>query len=130
MKAVTVMNKMFEKRVLVVEDEPDLSAVFENLLNVFGVQSSVADSAAMAIKCLEEAKYDFLIIDLTLPDQAGTDLYKEIILSHPEYRGRVIFTSGMSVTEDLNKIMSEDGISFLAKPFSIEKLKQVLETVV
>ena len=34
-KAVIGMNKMLKKRVLIVEDEPDLSAVFVNLLDVF-----------------------------------------------------------------------------------------------
>jgi DNA-binding NtrC family response regulator len=121
------MNKMVAKRVLVVEDEPDLSAVFVNLLDVFGVKCRVADSASTAKSSLNSDQFDFLIIDLTLPDESGVDLYKEIVVSRPEYRGRAIFTSGMNVTEDLRKIMSEDGISFLAKPFSIEKLKQVLD---
>ena len=121
---------MLRKRVLIVEDEPDLSAVFVNLLDVFGVQGKVAKNASVAKKSLSEEKFDFLIIDLTLPDESGVDLYKDMVLSHPEYRGNVIFTSGMNVTEDLSKIMHDDGISFLAKPFSIEKLKQVLERLV
>ena len=121
------MNTMLKKRVLIVEDEPDLSAVFVNLLDVFGVQSQVAEDASMAKKAIVKDKFDFVIIDLTLPDESGVDLYKEMVLSHPEYKGNVIFTSGMNVSEELGEIMREDGISFLAKPFSIEKLKQALE---
>ena len=121
------MNTMLKKRVLIVEDEPDLSAVFVNLLDVFGVQSQVAEDASMAKIAIVQDKFDFVIIDLTLPDESGVDLYKDMVLSHPEYKGNVIFTSGMNVTEELGEIMREDGISFLAKPFSIEKLKQALE---
>lgn len=121
------MNTMLKKRVLIVEDEPDLSAVFVNLLDVFGVQSQVAENASMAKKAIVHDKFDFAIIDLTLPDESGVDLYKDMVLSQPEYKGNVIFTSGMNATEELGEIMREDGISFLAKPFSIEKLKQALE---
>jgi DNA-binding NtrC family response regulator len=121
------MNKMIEKRALIVEDEPDLSAVFVNLLDVFGVRSKVAESASVAKKTIVKEKFDFIIIDLTLPDESGVELYKDMVLSHPEYKGNVIFTSGMNATEDLSKIMHDDGISFLAKPFTIEKLKQALE---
>jgi len=121
------MNSMLKKRVLIVEDEPDLSAVFVNLLDVFGVQSQVAENASMAKKAIVHDKFDFAIIDLTLPDESGVDLYKDMVLSQPEYKGNVIFTSGMNATEELGEIMREDGISFLAKPFSIEKLKQALE---
>ena len=121
------MNNIQKKRALIVEDEPDLSAVFVNLLDIFGVQCKVAENAFMAKKSVTEEKFDFLIIDLTLPDESGIDLYKDMVLSHPEYRGNAIFTSGMNVTEDLSKIMRDDGISFLAKPFSIENLKKELE---
>ena len=127
LKAMISMNTMLKKRVLIVEDEPDLSAVFVNLLDVFGVQSQVAENASVAKKTIVKYKFDLIIIDLTLPDESGVDLYKDLILSQPEYRGNVIFTSGMNVTDELGEIMREDGISFLAKPFSIEKLRQALE---
>lgn len=127
LKAVIGMNTMLKKRVLIVEDEPDLSAVFVNLLDVFGVQSHVAENASVAKKAIVQNKFDFIIIDLTLPDESGVDLYKDMVLSQPEYRGNVIFTSGMNVTEELGEIMRKDGISFLAKPFSIEKLRHALE---
>ncbi|UCF63238.1 MAG: response regulator [bacterium] len=121
------MTDLKKKKVLIVEDEPDLSVVFVNLLSVFGVQSQVAENAGSAKNSIINEKFDFVIIDLTLPDMSGIDLYKEMISAHPEYRGNVIFTSGMNMTTELGEIMKEDDISFLAKPFSIEKLKKTLD---
>jgi len=116
-----------KKQVLIIEDEPDLSAVFVNLLEVFGFAGSVADTAQLALATLTHRQFDLFIIDLTLPDRPGIDLYKEIITIYPEYKGKVIFTSGFNVSDDLNQIMKRDGASFLAKPFSMEKLKKVLD---
>jgi len=121
------MDNLKKKKVLIVEDEPDLSVVFTSLLSVLGVQSQVAENAGAAKNSIFKEKFDFIIIDLTLPDMSGIDLYKEMISGHPEYRGNVIFTSGMNMTTELGEIMKDDDISFLAKPFSIEKLKKTLD---
>jgi len=116
-----------KKQVLIIEDEPDLSAVFVNLLEVFGFEGSVADTAQQAKNILVHHEYDLFIIDLTLPDRPGIDLYKDIVVLHPEYKGKVIFTSGFNVTDELHQIIERDGASFLAKPFSMDKLKKVLD---
>ena len=116
-----------KKQVLIIEDEPDLSAVFVNLLEVFGFRGSVAHNAQLALDNLTQRQFDLFIIDLTLPDRPGLDLYKEIVTIYPQYQGKVIFTSGFNVSDELNQIMKRDGASFLAKPFSMDKLKKVLD---
>jgi DNA-binding NtrC family response regulator len=117
---------MGSKKVLIVEDEPDLSAVFANLLKVFGVESEIADTAENAKEKINKNKYDFYIIDITLPDISGIELYKDMIELNPECRGNVIFTSGLNESEELLSIIKSDGTSFLPKPFSMEKLREAL----
>jgi DNA-binding NtrC family response regulator len=121
------MAQVVRKKVLIVEDEPDLAAVFVNLLDIFGLDCRTAESAQSAQAIVRKEKFDFLIIDLTLPDLSGIDLYRDIVLKSPEYKGQVIFTSGMNISDELNQIMAKDNTSFLAKPFSLDKLKQVLQ---
>ena len=115
------------KKVLVVEDEKDLSAVFVNILNTFGFNSTVAETGEVAKNSLKSDNFDFLIIDITLPDQTGLELYKQIISTNPFYKGNVIFTSGATASEELKTIIEKDGITFLSKPFSINEFKQVLD---
>jgi DNA-binding NtrC family response regulator len=121
------MNDDQKKKVLIVEDEPDLAAVIANLLDVFGFGSRIADNGEIALNIVSSETFDLFIIDLTLPDVSGIDLYRDIVSHQPAYRGNAIFTSGMSISDDLNQIMEEDNTSFLAKPFSMDKLKKVLE---
>jgi DNA-binding NtrC family response regulator len=117
---------MHKKKVLIVEDEPDLSAVFANLLNVFEVESEIAEDAQSAKRKIETGKFDFFIIDITLPDISGIELYKHLIAAHPEHKGNTIFTSGLNESDELLGIIKSDGASFLPKPFSIAKLKETL----
>jgi len=118
---------MPEKRVLIVEDEPDLSAVFANLLEIFGFQSVTADNAETAQNTISRSNFDFMIIDLTLPDRSGIDLYRDIVSRYPQYKGNAIFTSGFNVSDHLTEIMENDGAAFLAKPFTMDKLKKILD---
>ncbi len=121
------MENKVQKKVLVIEDEPDLASVFVSLLEVCGFDSSVAENAHLAKSAVARDQFDLLIIDLTLPDSSGVDLYHELLALHPRYKGQVIFTSGFNVSDELNHVLKRDGASFLAKPFSMDKLKKVLE---
>ncbi|MBN2365416.1 MAG: response regulator [Calditrichaeota bacterium] len=121
------MSNNQKKRVLIVEDEADLAVVFANLLDVFGFTSQIVDNGANAREIVNNEKFDLFIIDLTLPDISGIDLYRDIVSAYPAYKGQVIFTSGMNISDDLNQIIKDDNTSFLAKPFSMDKLKKVLD---
>jgi DNA-binding NtrC family response regulator len=119
-------NTMAAKRALIVEDESDLSAVFLSLIETLGFKGTVADTGEKAQNYLEKNKYEFVIIDLTLPDIGGIDLYKEMISHNPAYRGNVIFTSGFSTSDELKEIMKRDGLAFLSKPFTIDEFKELI----
>lgn len=118
---------MEKKRVLVVEDEPALSSIVSNMLEAFGWESTVAGSAKEAKSQMAKESFRFIIIDLTLPDMPGTDLYKEIVKTYPEYRGQVILTSGFTLTEETEQLLEKDKLAFLSKPYSLDKFKKVIE---
>lgn len=117
---------MLPRSVLVVEDENDLSVVFVSILETLGFRGTVAENAEKAKLLLQKNQYDVLIIDLTLPDINGIELYKQIISTKPNYKGSVIFTSGAVAHDELNQIIQKDGNTFLSKPFSINQFKKIL----
>jgi DNA-binding NtrC family response regulator len=119
-------NAMATKKALIVEDESDLSAVILSLIETFGFEGTVADTGQKAQNYIEKNQYHFVIIDLTLPDIDGVDLYKDMISHHPAYRGKVIFTSGFSISDALKEIMERDDVSFLSKPFTIDEFKELI----
>jgi DNA-binding NtrC family response regulator len=117
---------MLPRNVLVVEDENDLSVVFVSILETLGFRGTVAKNAETAKLLLQKNQYDVLIIDLSLPDTNGVELYKQIISTKPNYKGSVIFTSGGAAHDELNQIIQKDGNTFLSKPFSINQFKKIL----
>jgi DNA-binding NtrC family response regulator len=117
---------MLTRNVLIVEDENDLSMVFVSILETLGFRGTIAENAERAKSLLQKNKYDILIIDLTLPDIEGVELYKQIISTKPHYKGSVIFTSGAAAYDKLDQLIQKDGNTFLSKPFSINQFKKIL----
>ncbi len=117
---------MSQKRVLIVEDEAALSGIFQNMLEAFGLTGKVVDSAAAAKSEVKKADYDYLILDLTLPDQPGTELYREIVEMKPGFRGKAVFTSGFSKDEELMELIEAENLQFLPKPFSLDQFQEVI----
>jgi len=118
---------MENKRILVVEDEAPLASIMVNMLEYFNFQGEVAVSGEEALTKMQSIDFAYLIIDLSLPDMNGMELYQEIIKQNSDYRGKAAFTSGFNVSDELKELMERDGLAFLPKPFSIDKFKEVME---
>ncbi len=117
------------KNFLIIEDESDLSAIILNMIEVFGAKGQIAENAEKAIKTMQQNKFDYFIIDLTLPDKTGLQLYKDIVEHNPDFRGKAIFTSGLNVSDELKRVLVDDGAMFLAKPFTIEKFQNLIKNL-
>lgn len=108
------------KRVLLIEDDIEISNFIAEYLNDFDFSSFCAYSAKEALSELEKnPKYDIIILDLMLPDIDGFDLFKKIkkIVNIP-----IIISSARG---DIgNKILGFElgADDYLAKPYEPREL--------
>lgn len=65
-------------RVLVVEDDPDISTILVSLLEEEGYEAEAAHSAAEAKRKLASGGFDALTLDLILPDEDGITLFRQL----------------------------------------------------
>ncbi len=66
------------KRILIVDDEPDVVSYLEMLLRDVGYQTSSAEDGAQALEMVKEEKPDLVTLDISMPKASGTRFYKEI----------------------------------------------------
>ena len=66
------------KRVLVVDDEPDVLAYLEMLLRDSGYQTFTAGDGAAALELARREKPDLVTLDISMPRASGTRFYKEV----------------------------------------------------
>ncbi|MBL4850112.1 MAG: response regulator [Planctomycetes bacterium] len=119
---------MSDRRVLVVDDDPDLRRLVEVTLTSY--QVSLASSLSEACRLLELEPIDVVILDLYLggaQDGLGVCSRAQELASPP----KVIMVSGSDSAEDQERCLKLGAIAYLTKPFRplqlLELLKSCLE---
>jgi two-component system KDP operon response regulator KdpE len=106
-------------RVLIVEDEPEISRFIETALEGYGYDVDVADAGQKALKTLSVRPPDLVILDLGLPDMDG----KGVIRSLREWsRLPVIVLSARDQEEEKVAALELGADDYLTKPFGMGEL--------
>jgi two-component system cell cycle sensor histidine kinase/response regulator CckA len=108
--------------ILLVEDETTVRAVAERALTRHGYTVFAAENGEAALEILaREGHFDLMISDVVMPTMDGPTTVREARKTHPDLP--ILFISGYA-EEQLRKSIDLDRVSFLAKPFSVQKLAE------
>ena len=115
------------ERILLVDDEPALTVMFQKLLRRMNYQAITSNHAGEAIRLFREnpALFDLVITDLTMPEINGLEVARQIRAIRPDMP--VVLVSGLSaaLTEET---LHEAGIrELLEKPVSMNALADVVQ---
>ncbi len=117
-------------RVLVVDDEAELAVVMREMLESAGYEVSTAESGAVALELLDEARFDAVVSDLRMPDMDGALLWRHICERHPSLRGRLLFVTGDTLSPHAAEFFRTSGCEGLDKPFGKSDLLARLGSLV
>jgi DNA-binding response OmpR family regulator len=108
------------KRILVIEDDPDIGEMLGiNLLDE-GFSVDIAMDGAEGLGRLQTHRYDLVVLDLMLPGIDGLEICREI-RRMPQYQSLVIISARSTETQRvLGLELGAD--DYLAKPFSVPEL--------
>jgi CheY-like chemotaxis protein len=111
-------------RILVVDDDADVAELVEIVLRAEGHDVETVHSGQVALERLTAATYELVICDLHMPGVHGQAVY-ETIRNRPAPHPVVLFMSGYHAThEKYEAFLRETGLPLLAKPFTVETLRQ------
>src|SRR5438093_99739 len=111
-------------KALVVDDEPHIVALVKACLEEEGYEVDGATTAGQALDLIRKDSYDFMVLDIMLPDMDGIMAHERIRAIDPALAGKTIFVSGWVKSPEIRDYLVSIG-SFLAKPFSVEELVRV-----
>ena len=110
---------MEKKRILIVDDEKELSAIISEMLNGCGYCAECAESAEQAYELLSLKKYHMILLDINLPDSTGFEICKEL---RSVSQVPVIFASARTSEDDRITGFDIGGDDFIPKPYSMKEL--------
>ena len=113
--------------VLIVEDEKALTNELEIFLSNSNYICEVCFDGASASEKIATNLYDFILIDLGLPDYDGLDLLKEAKKYNPE-AACIILTARAEVNDRI-KGLDLGADDYLPKPFSLLELQSRMQAI-
>ncbi len=116
-----------DKSILIVEDNPNMSSLLEEMLEVFDYKSVRADSGQEALVRLEKEKFAMVITDLKMPNMTGLELLKNIKEKNPKLP--VVLISGYSIREISTDPNNPKPDGFLSKPFLMSDIEKLLNSL-
>ena len=122
------MNLDFNEAVLLVEDTPSLSMVYQAALEKAGLNVTAVYRAREARQAFSEGENRIVLLDLMLPDGDGLDILREIHRASPRTKVIVITANG-SINRAV-QAMRGGAFDFLVKPFDDRRLLSAVEIAI
>jgi two-component system NtrC family sensor kinase len=117
------------KRVLVVDDEPEISSLLADTLGADGHQVETAANGAIALQMLHARTYDVIVSDLRMPELDGPGLYREVERWDPELAKRFIFLSGDTMTAQTRELLEGLHVPSVSKPFEPDEVRRAVSRI-
>jgi putative nucleotidyltransferase with HDIG domain len=112
-------------RILVVDDEPKICHLIEELLKLEGYQVDVGFSGIEALQMLKMYDYQMLLTDLKMPGIDGLELISKAKKNCPEIRA--IMVTGYATVETAVQSLRYGVDDYITKPFNIFELKKAVK---
>lgn len=109
-------------RVLVIEDEEDLQQILEYNLRQSGCEVSAAVRGREGLKLALQQPHDLVILDLMLPDMAGTEVCKSLKADPRTRHIPVLMLTAKG--EEIDRVLGFElgAEDYVTKPFSVREL--------
>jgi two-component system, OmpR family, response regulator ChvI len=121
------------KRVLLVDDEPDVNLAVKIVLEENGFQVNIFTDPLLALENFkgESSLYDMLILDIRMPDMNGFELYREIKKIDDKVKA-CFLTAGEMDYNQFGKELSPalDKNCYIQKPIQNETLIKRLNRII
>lgn len=116
-------------RVLVVDDDPDISLALKDYLHQAQFEVEVADTGNAALKMSLTCHFDAVLLDVGLPDRDGIEILEEMARHKPELP-IILLTAFTSLNKSTPPDILNKAFAYMTKPYRREEIRQVLRRAV
>jgi CheY-like chemotaxis protein len=115
-------EQALRQRVLVVDDDAEIVTFLATLLELEGIDSTVATSAATALEKLDHVLPNLVLLDIAMPDRDGLDLCRAL-KKDPRTRDVPVFVVSARPGKDVvERALAAGAEEFIRKPFENQEL--------
>lgn len=115
-------------RVLVVDDEKNITIVIQAMLEKAGYEVIASNQSVAAMELLDSEEFDAVVTDLYMPGPGGMELLAHCQRNHP--RLPVVMITAFGTVEAAVSALKSGAFDFITKPFEQAELLQVVAKAV
>ncbi|PIQ85806.1 MAG: hypothetical protein COV74_07260 [Candidatus Omnitrophica bacterium CG11_big_fil_rev_8_21_14_0_20_45_26] len=116
------------KKILIVDDEPDICEGIASYLAEVGYQTMTATRGQEGYDLILKERPDLVILDIALPDLDGTVLYENLRKDPAIAQTRILFLTALAAgAPDQFKGIDREDYTIISKPVKFETLQAEVE---
>lgn len=115
---------------LIVDDFSTMRRIVRNLLKEIGHQyADEAEDGQIALKMLQSSKYDFVVLDVNMPNMTGFELLQKIRANDTLKALPVLMVTAEAKKEDIITAAKAGASGYIVKPFTKATLEEKLSKI-
>ena len=113
--------------ILIIDDQKSITAMFSKYLTLKGNEVTVSNGGKDGLKLILSQKFDFVLLDLNLPEFSGLDIINDL-----EKKGKlrdnniVLFTASDISDTEITRLKTRGVKGALRKPVNLEDLNNMI----
>jgi len=127
LEVINKIPKVWDKRILIVDDEPMILTILKALVEDLAVIET-AENGQEALSKVKGQYFDVIITDVSMPVLNGIEFYRQASNYDPGIGNRVLFYTGNPIDEYL-RFFSENNLQYLSKPAPIGQIQKSVRDI-
>lgn len=123
------MDKVKGSKILVIDDEPQVTEIIDAFLTNAGHQVIVDNNAEAGLKKARNIKPDIILLDIMMPGIDGYSICNDLKHDPGTADIPVVFLTGKDRADDMGRSFKVGGDMFIKKPFSCERLLEIVNII-
>jgi DNA-binding NtrC family response regulator len=127
---VKIQSSAAKAPILLIEDEPSVTAFLRAALERRGYSVANASSGAQGLDMLNGGTFSGVISDIRMPGAVnGAEVHAWIQKNRPELCARIILISGDTANSETQAFLAQSGTPCIEKPFRVQQLMTIVEKI-
>jgi CheY-like chemotaxis protein len=116
------------KKIMVVDNEPDIVDLTRTVLEIGGYEVVPAYSGEECLDKLENNQVDLVLLDIMMPGMSGWDVFNRIKKNYDDLK--VAFMSVLEISDKRKETLLNEGLSdYVLKPFDKDTLLNTVDKI-
>ena len=124
------MTMSLDLKFLIVDDFSTMRRIVRGLLKEIGYNNAEeAEDGAVALSMLKNAKFDFVVSDINMPNMNGFDLLSAIKADDTLKHLPVLMVTAEARKEDIVRAAKDGAAGYIVKPFAKATLEEKVQKI-